>query len=936
MNNEYLTSRRRFLKQTSIGLGLAGLALGGDSSGAAEEGAGGISIITPDNDAITSGAPAQWALTQLKQALESQGAKVRLVSSVSQAPAGDVVIVAASSGHAVAREVIGGAAITLPSAAETLALVPGTVSGRPVVLVSGNDVRGMLYAILELTDRVLYSEALPAALKVSSAIIEKPHNKTRSMCRSFQSEVEDKSWFNDRQFWREYLSMLAAERFNRFNLCLGLHYNSTPAGSPEVYLFFAYPFLVSLPEYREVSAKNLPDAERDANLQMLKFIGEECARRGLEFQLGLWSHAYAYGAGANYPIQGLTAANHAPYCRDALTALLKACPQITGVTFRVHNESGIPTGSYGFWKTLFEAFPRAGRMLEIDMHGKECHQEHIDAAAATGMRVVVSPKYVSEHQGLPYHEASLRESERSRNRDTTVLNGQASRYGYANFLKENRNFGVLHRIWPGTQRLLLWGDPVFAAGFGRASSFCDSVGVEWNEPLSFKGREGSGTPGGRCGYLDATLNPTYDYQKFLYTYRVWGRLLYNPDTDPQSWRRYLAKEFGAAAQQPVEEALGNASRILPLVTMYHAVGVANQVYWPEIYTNISIVAGGANLSDNRTTTGASSSFDPQLFLRIDDYVERLLAGTAFDQHKYFPTEVAQWLEDWANAAASNLAKAKKLAVKPIDPSFRRLEADVAIQSGLGLFFARKFRSAMLWAIYQKTGDVNAKTAALAQYNSALKAWSDLVDVATPIYKNDLTYGRGTRLRGHWKDRVAAIKADIAAMEKGDVVGTPTHAGPAAEAIATVQSRPTRPSANCRHTEPGTFVAGKDLTLTLAAEGTDISDMKLYYRHVNQADAWQVLPMQTANGSFQATIPGSYTQSQFPLQYYFGMTKGNQGSALFPGFDASLANQPYFVARLKWAPRPNAKNAKASEPMLCRARTVNNCAASSYVSSVAIL
>ena len=54
---------------------------------------------------------------------------------------------------------------------------------------------------------------------------------------------------------------------------------------------------------------------------------------------------------------------------------------------------------------------------------------------------------------------SLRESERSTNTDTTILNGQASRYGYANFLKEHRNFGVLHRIWPGTERMLLSGRP---------------------------------------------------------------------------------------------------------------------------------------------------------------------------------------------------------------------------------------------------------------------------------------------------------------------------------------------------------------------------------------------------------------------------------------------------------------------------------------------
>jgi hypothetical protein len=353
-----------------------------------------------------------------------------------------------------------------------------------------------------------------------------------------------------------------------------------------------------------------------------------------------------------------------------------------------------------------------------------------------------------------------------------------------------------------------------------------------------------------------------------------------------------------AAQPPVEDALSNASRVLLLVTMYHGVGVANQVYWPEIYSNISIVAGGTSLSDTNTLTGASTSFDPQLFLGIDACAEHLLNGTAFDQNKYFPIEVAQWLEDWGNAATSNLAKAKSLASKPNDPAFRRLEADVAIQGGMGLFFGRKFRSALLWAIYQKTGDVNAKTAALAQYNSARQAWSELAAMATPIYKSDLTYGRGGRLRGHWKDRLGGIENDIAAMDKGGIVGTPTHPGSAAEAIATVQGRLERPAANCQHTAPGTFAAGQPLTIVLNTDGADTKGVSLYYRHVNQADVWQVTPMEAMNGHFQGTIPGSYTQTDYPLQYYFGLAKGKPGSVLFPGFDANLANQPYFVVRLK--------------------------------------
>ena len=37
--------------------------------------------------------------------------------------------------------------------------------------------------------------------------------------------MEDKPWFYDRDFWQGYLTMLAAQRFNRFSLTLGLGYD---------------------------------------------------------------------------------------------------------------------------------------------------------------------------------------------------------------------------------------------------------------------------------------------------------------------------------------------------------------------------------------------------------------------------------------------------------------------------------------------------------------------------------------------------------------------------------------------------------------------------------------------------------------------------------------------------------------------------------------
>jgi hypothetical protein len=180
-------------------------------------------------------------------------------------------------------------------------------------------------------------------------------------------------------------------------------------------------------------------------------------------------------------------------------------------------------------------------------------QGMIDTALGCGQPVKISPKYWAEHLGLPYHQADIREQERPRTgKEATGLMklsaGSRSflRYGYGDLLREDRKWGVLHRIWSGTQRLLIWGDPLTAAAYSRAFSFCGSDGVEIMEPLSFKGRRGSGIAGGRCAYSDKSLNPRWDWQKYTYSYRVWGRHLYNPETDPDVWRRAMRRVWRAA------------------------------------------------------------------------------------------------------------------------------------------------------------------------------------------------------------------------------------------------------------------------------------------------------------------------------------------------------------------------------------------------------
>jgi hypothetical protein len=168
-------------------------------------------------------------------------------------------------------------------------------------------------------------------------------------------------------------------------------------------------------------------------------------------------------------------------------------------------------------------------------------------------------------------------------------------------------------------------------------------------------------------------------------------MLHDPGTTADVWQRQLRQTYGAAAGS-IELALAEASRILPLITTAHLPSAANNNYWPEMHTNMSIVEITPNREPyNDTPTprrfGTVSPLDPQMFSTIEEHVAGLLGGP-------FSEVLARGgrrLPGVRAARGHALADALRVA-EPGEWPFDVCAFDVSA-GGLGRFFAHKFARA---------------------------------------------------------------------------------------------------------------------------------------------------------------------------------------------------------------------------------------------------
>jgi hypothetical protein len=157
--------------------------------------------------------------------------------------------------------------------AESYRIVPG--------LITGGDLRGLMYGLLEAADQVRKTGKLQ---KVEAT----PGMAVRGARMAIEDFAGDLPWFYGREQWPALFGTLAIDRFNQF----------------------------------QIAVPDLAGAALERNLGALRFISDTAAEYGIDFTLGV----------------GMPQAMGGPDLYAALVKVLAACPAIRGLRLRMDAE----------------------------------------------------------------------------------------------------------------------------------------------------------------------------------------------------------------------------------------------------------------------------------------------------------------------------------------------------------------------------------------------------------------------------------------------------------------------------------------------------------------------------------------------------------------------------------------------------------------------
>jgi len=825
------------------------------------------------------GPAARHGLSKIKLALQEKNISFEETTSLGTTP-GDILIVAGlSTVSGAASELLKSSNLTMPEAPESLLTQNMSCNGKRTLLVCGSDDRGLMYALLDVADRIGWSDDPVNPLSEVKDIVEKPAVAERALSIYTMSRSHFESFFHNEDYWDKYLDMLARDRFNTFALLFA--YESSGYFAPP------YPYFFHVNSFPDVHVVGLTKEHQRRNLGSLNRVVKMTHDRGLNFTLGIWDHIYRGGVqtGAEqaaddelrWRVSGVTAEKLVDYNKAGLIELLRLVPNLDAIQFRMHGESGLKKDEMDiFWDNIYDIMREHGPGIRFDARTKGFPDRLIDMALEKGVDIRICTKYWMEQMGLPFHPTHVHPS-----------NQMDRRHGYADLLRYPQKYKMHWRLWNGgTSRVLLWGDPDYARRFAQSTHLYDGQGFEVNEPLATKmaGHDHDAEP-------FELLNPDYRYydwefQRYWHFFQVFGRLGYNPETPSEVWEKEFERRFGKNAAPHVMKGLHLASRILPRAVAYS---------YP--YNRFPTTRGWIErqrMEDLPKYAEALPS-DTQQFLSMEEAATNFLEGK--ESAKIHPLTSSKWFAKISNDVLKAVDQAEKQIDDKGNKEFISTMVDLRILANLALYHSQRAKAGFSWALFKHSQDVNALDDAIHHESEAVIAWGKIVDAAGNVYYHNLMMGVARAdLAGHWKDELILLENGLKELQKQREDFQPV-AGEK-PAIASVAVTNDNEPPEVKHNPITSAPAGNPLTIS--AEVSDSSGVKwvrLRYRSVTQYQDFQTMEMLRTGvkNQYLAEVPGECLDPKWDFMYLIEVMDNAGNGKIYPDLEVEA---PYIIVRLE--------------------------------------
>ena len=841
-----------------------------------------VKVAIVADDAL--GPPIQHGEGKLMQALEQKGVRLETAASLQAAGANTVVVAGLASGPGEAARLVADLGLTPDTAPESLLIRKLDRAGKTVLLITGADARGLMYALLDVADRVGWAKSIERPFSEVREGAEKPFTPERALSLYTFNRAYWESRFYDEAYWARYLDELAQNRFNSLVVIFGYENGG--------FLAPCYSYFFDVEGYPGVRMVGITPEQQQRNLAALNRLIQMAHDRGLNFTVGIWDHIYRGGvqgggipgadAATTKPVPGLvwgvTAENLVPYTRAALARFVKLVPAADAIQFRMHDESGLKNSEQtGFWRDVFQMMKAEAPHLRLDLRAKGLPDAVIQSAVETGVNFRITTKYWMEQMGLPFHPTHI-----------NTQNRFDRRHSYADMLRYPQRYQMHWRLWNGgTARVLLWGDPDYARRFAESTRLYGGDGFEVNEPLCTK-MEAQPHDARPFGLLSASHRYyDFEFERYWHFFQVFGRVGYNPNTPAKVWRREFERRFGEDAAPFVEMGLHLASRVLPRI-------VAS--CYP--YSAFPMTRGWAEkqrLGDLPAYAKAEGS-DIQQFANFDEEAQLLIQGG--ETAKTRPAANSLWFAQTAADILAQVGAAEKRIGLHRNKEFDSTLTDLKILANLALFHSRRIPAAVDYRLFERTKDPKALDAAIVQERRATDGWRQLVTAAGDFYTEDLMMGvRGAGLCGHWKDELAALEKGLDALERqrrdykltSEASTAPTYRPTAIVGDGTAPIVTHQPVTTAPVTQP----------LTITAEVRDPAGIKwvrLRYRSANQHQDYRTLSMLPtgAKDQYRAVIPAADIVPTWDLMYFIEAMDNRGHGQIHPDLNKET---PYVAVKL---------------------------------------